>query len=135
MVPLFVEESRSVEARGLLRNDHAMVVWWGSPVECWSALGRRRREGALGPADERDARALLQDLQAAWVEMEPSDALRSEADRMLSKHALRAADALQLAAAGLWARYLPGPGPFACYDARLREAAAAEGFLLCPAAM
>lgn len=51
---------------------------------------------------------------------------------MLRQHALRAADALQLAAARLWARYLRGPGPFVCYDVRLREAAAAEGFLPCP---
>ena len=42
--------------------------------------------------------------------------------------ALRAADALQLAAALVWAKQLPRKRLFVCFDGRLAEAAGKEGF-------
>lgn len=67
-------------------------------------------------------------MSASWFEIQPGAALRDHAMRLLRLHPLRAADALQLAAAtefsGGGAR-----GVFACYDDRLREAAEREGFV------
>ena len=55
LVPLLFSERWSEQAGQLLREDAAMVVWWGSRVECVSALRRREREGALDAADARRA--------------------------------------------------------------------------------
>jgi hypothetical protein len=72
------------------------------------------------------------DLSALWVEVEPAAALRERAVRLLSSHNLRAADALQLAAALVWAEERPAGRVFVCLDARLREAARLDGFTVLP---
>ena len=99
VVPLCVQQPLSDVVQEVLVQDSAMVVWWGTRTECISALVRQVREGTLSPADERAARRLLQALMQAWTEMQPSEALRSTAERLLAVHPLRTADALQLAAA------------------------------------
>jgi hypothetical protein len=48
-------------------------------------------------------------------------------------HPLRAADALQLAAALVWVEEQPHGEGFVSLDGRLRDAAAREGFTLVPA--
>lgn len=58
--------------------------------------------------------------------------VRNQAIRLLGLHPLRAADALQLAAALVWADRRPRGHPFVCLDAGLREAAHAEGFSVLP---
>jgi predicted nucleic acid-binding protein len=47
--------------------------------------------------------ALLGTLRTSWLEVLPSNDIRDRAARLLRVHPLRAADALQLAAAQLWA--------------------------------
>ncbi len=51
IVPLLVDEPPSAPLLALLENDPAMLAWWGTPVECVSALARREREGALADVD------------------------------------------------------------------------------------
>ncbi len=102
-----------------------MAVWWGTPVECWSALARRRREGTLGVAEEEAARSLLRTLQESWTEIQPSEEIRGHAARLLRLHPLRALDALQLAAALVWAGSPPA-GDVVVFDRRLEEAARLE---------
>ena len=104
-----------------------MVVWWGSSVECASSIARLQRDGHLSLGDERDARRALAALSASWYEVQPGDALRESALRLLRLHPLRAADALQLAAALEWAGGEAGAA-FVAFDDRLREAAQREGF-------
>lgn len=60
--------------------------------------------------------------------MRPTNKLRSLAGRLLAVHPLRAADALQLAAALRWCEDEPGGKAFVCLDDRLRAAARREGF-------
>jgi hypothetical protein len=48
-------------------------------------------------------------------------------------HALRVADALQLAAAPTWEPQPARTAELGCLDGRLRDAAAREGFALAPA--
>ena len=55
--------------------------------------------GALNPAAMTLALQRLHKLSAGWHEVDPSDEIRETAARFLRVHALRAADALQLAAA------------------------------------
>lgn len=65
--------------------------------------------------------------------MQPSEAVRSLAERLLVTHALRAADAFQLAAAIQRRGAPPNDVELVSYDGRLRAAAHAEGFVVLPA--
>jgi len=127
LVPLLVEQPLSAHARHLLAEDQDLVVWWSTPVECASAVARLRREGILPESVEREALATLDLLRSGWHEILPGDAMRAQALRVLRLHPLRAADALQLAAALEWAG-TPAAGALVTFDERLAGAAAREGF-------
>ena len=62
----------------------------------------------------------------------PTLALRERAGRLLASHPLRAADALQLAAALVWCDERPAEEGFVCLDRRLRDSARREGFAVVP---
>jgi predicted nucleic acid-binding protein len=131
ITPLLVQEPSSSLADDLLR-DEAMVVWWGTRIECASAIRRRERDGGFEPAAAREAIGLLDLLSQAWSEVAPSEVVRASAERALAVHPLRAADALQLAAALTWRREPTRRADFVCLDDRLREAASREGLLVMP---
>jgi len=132
IVPLVFSEPWSKVTGELLHADSEMVVWWGSRIECLSALRRREREGALDPAGARQALALLDTLSGAWSEVLPSEIVRAEAERALAVHPLRAAAALQLGAALTWRRRPARRAELVCVDERLRASASREGFDLLP---
>lgn len=127
LVPLIVNQPATRQARRLLEQDGELGVWWNSPVECCSALARLRREGIIDAAAESTGGALLKQLHESWYEVQPADAVREQAIRLLRLHPLRAADALQLAA-GLELSGFPPEIEFITFDDRLREAARLEGF-------
>ena len=128
LVPLLLEQPRTARAREMLGEDKELVVWWGSLIECASAISRLHRDGQLTSREEAQARALLTTLKASWFEVQPGDAVREQALRILRLHPLRAADAVQLAAALEWAGS-PPEGTFVSFDERLGAAAQREGFL------
>jgi predicted nucleic acid-binding protein len=128
VVPLLLDEPKTARVRALYREDPTLLVWWGTVVECASALARREREGALGADVVTGALAYLDRLSAHWSEVEPSDDLRATARRLLRAHNLRAADALQLAAATRAADGDPRTLSFVSLDERLAVAAQREGF-------
>lgn len=130
IVPLLVEERVSPSLLALLDADPVMAVWWGTPVECVSAIARREREGHLEPADATRAISRLRILAGAWNEVVASEPVRQAATRLLRVHPLRAADGLQLAAAVVAADGSPGTLAFVCQDDRLGVAAEREGFTL-----
>ncbi len=108
------------------------IVWWGTMVECESALSRQEREGSLAMPDAMAARAELDRMDAMWTEILPTTGLRNRARRLLRTHPLRAADALQLSAAVEAAETMPGDQSFVCLDSRLCDAARKEGFPVLP---
>jgi len=127
VVSLLCEEAGSGSARDLLASDPEVAVWWATPVECMSSIARREREGAsrlVVRALERRLRALAE----RWTEVSPTDAVRADAMRLLRLHLLRAADALQLAAARAICRGTPAGFPLVTADERLGDAAHREGF-------
>ncbi len=132
IVPLCVTEPATVQARRLVDADQSVVVWWTTRTECVSALARLRRQGELTAVEEKQARRLLAALSAEWTEVSPSERLRQRTERLLALHALRAADAFQLAAALLWSRGDTSAHAVVSFDTRLREAAAREGFQVLP---
>ncbi len=99
VVPLLVDGASTDALFGMLRHDPTMLVWWATPVECTSAIARRERDGDLSATEAPDALERLAVLGSAWQEVTPSVAVRSLAQRLLRERQLRAADALQLAAA------------------------------------
>jgi predicted nucleic acid-binding protein len=132
IIPLCLKEKASETIKSLMKGDEGVVVWWTTRVECLSALSRRRREEVLSPGDEAKARAVLAAIGTAWSEIQPTETVRLRAERLLSIHPLRAADALQLAAALIWAQETPRGLEFVCLDQNLREAALKEGFSIQP---
>jgi len=74
----------------------------------------------------------LDGLAAAWQEIQPMPRARKSAIRILRVHPLRAADALQLAAAIAAAEDNPATLPFVTFDDRLGQAAARDGFVVVP---
>ena len=132
LLPLFVDEPHSDGARALISEDPAMIAWWGARVECGSAVHRLRREGVLTTAESARLLArLVETLDAAEV-VQPGEELAATALRLLASHPLRAADALQLAAALVWARGRPSGHEVVCLDDRLASAALLEGFTVLP---
>ena len=104
------------------------MTWWGSLIECASALNRQHREGGLSAGDLGQSLEDLQTLGATWLEVQPLERVRRRALRLLRVHALRSADALQLAAALTAAEEDPESLEFVSSDARLSTAAEREGF-------
>ena len=132
VIPLCVDEEQTPIVRDIAKKDGALVVWWGSIVESYSAFARLRRDRSLSPDDEAEGLTVLSELADAWTEIEPSDDIREVTRRLLQNYPLRAADSLQLAAALVWCDKTPKGHHFVCLDARLREAAKKEGFIVLP---
>ena len=117
----------SSAAKALLR-DQTPVVWWITPVEVHSALERLRLEGHIGSAASGACKQRLRALLASWREIQPTESVRDQARMQLERFQLRAADALQLAAALIWCKQKPSGRLFVCNDAKLRTAARQAGF-------
>lgn len=129
LVPLFIAETNTAKVERLLTSDEQIAAWWGSLVECVSAVARVERSGR-GTADEvTGTLQRLHLLHDGWLEVSPSEEIRAEAQRLLRLHTLRAADALQLAAAKALAAHA---FPFVSFDVRLRTAAQREGLRVVP---
>jgi uncharacterized protein len=128
IVPLVVAETSTRHLQAMAARNSAMLVWWGSEVECVSAVASLEREGTLGSQAVMLALKRLRQLSAGWHEIDPSDAVREAAARFLRVHPLRAAGALQLAAAFLGSERRPASLEIVTLDERLATAARKEGF-------
>lgn len=127
LVPLCVRQSGTPRAIALYKSYEA-VVWWATPVEIASSLARLVRMKELNTNEWAKARRLVADLAASWFVIQPSDVLRERATRLVDLYDLRAADALQLAAALEWSAGVPHGKLFLATDHKLQEAAILTGF-------
>ncbi len=121
----YVTEPGRREVLAALRKG-PVAVCRTSEAEIVSALARRAREGSFGPgALERTVQAVRRDLLSlVVVEVTPEVVDRSVG--LLLRHPLRAADAIQLAAALDLRHQLGEEIRFLAFDERLRAAARAE---------
>jgi predicted nucleic acid-binding protein len=131
LVPLLLEQEATAEVGGLLSQDPEIAAWWGTALECVSAAARFRREERLTVDEEERVLELLAALRNSWLEILPSEEVRERAVRLIRVHGLKAADALQLAAARVWAGSADG-AELVTYDERLALAARLEGFRVLP---
>lgn len=128
IVPMLIEESTTSVVMDLYRDDPLLIVWWGTELECVSALARLDRQQGLPSASLTEALRRLQELKSTWQEIQPIDLVGETAIRLLRVHNLRAADSLQLAGAILASEHRPAFLDFVCLDERLLIAAQREGF-------
>jgi predicted nucleic acid-binding protein len=126
-----VLEPDSERVNSLLRDGIAATSRL-SEAEVASALARRCREGAFSPEErDRALAALRRDVsQVFLVELGPEVVARAVA--LLARHALRAADSVQLASCLEVKDRLQAPCLFVCADERLLTAARHEGLATAP---
>ena len=98
IVPLLVEEEFSLRVDEIFKQDPSLVVWWGTSIECISAVARLEREGKMSTEEVEGVLARLRELAATWREVQPSESVKAIAERILRLHPLRAQDAQQIAA-------------------------------------
>jgi predicted nucleic acid-binding protein len=127
LVPLCViqEATTAVEALSAI---YAMVVWWSAPVEIRSAFARLLRMRQLTLSGHVEAQGTLDRMRRAWQEIYPSELLREQAERLVDRFPLKAADAQQLAAALSWCLNRPQGRAFISGDSQLLDAARQLGF-------
>jgi predicted nucleic acid-binding protein len=128
LIPLLVVEPQTRRVERWLREDPAVMVWTLTRVELCSALARRRR---AEPSAARRLAAARREVFAAWdqwSEVTAVEVVRRHAERLIESHPLRAADALQLAAAVVAAEEVPAGLTFVTLDRQQAESAEREGF-------
>lgn len=132
LVPLLAAERCSAVSERMLGEDGELVVWWGSRIECLSAVARKCRAGEAADEDVEVALRRLNEIETYASIVEPEAGVRESAELLIRRHPLGAAEALQLAAALAWSRGRPTGMDFVCLDARLGSAARKEGFTVHP---
>lgn len=100
--------------------------------ELRAAVASAIRGGRLDLASADSLRALVEALWGRMVALEVDESLVRAAGELAARHGLNAADAIHLASAVIVAGGPVGTTAFITFDARLREAAAAEGFVVLP---
>jgi len=128
VVPLLVRQPTSARVDRWWFEDAQVALWTLTPVEITSALWRQVRERALDEAEARTAEARTQELAEASYIVADIEGVKALARRLLRVHTLWAADALQLAAAVVWAGGRPAGKTLLTLDGRLALAARREGF-------
>ncbi len=128
IVPLLLRQAASSKADIWLAEDPRVATWTLAPVEVTSALWRLVREHALAEDEARGADQRALELAASSHAVVDVESVKGLGQRLLRVHALRAADALQLGAALLWAGGRTNGKILHTLDERLALAARREGF-------
>jgi predicted nucleic acid-binding protein len=127
LVPLCVTQ-RATPVVEALSAQFRMAVWWSTPVEIRGAFARLVRMGQLTPNGLVQAQVTLEGLRSVWREVDPSEQLREQAERLVDRFPLKAVDAQQLAAALVWCIGRPRGRVFVSGDSQLLDAARQLGF-------
>lgn len=129
LVPLCITQAPTPHAI-LLQRKYRIAVWWATHVEIASALAFSFRRQELTPNEFTHGKSQADGLARLWDVIVPSAKIALDARALLERYPLRAADALQLAAAMEWCEGQPNGNVFLTFDRRLREAAGLAGFTL-----
>jgi predicted nucleic acid-binding protein len=107
---------------------YRIAVWWSTRIEVRSAFARLLRMGQLTFLEQAAAQVELDYLRRTWREMLPDEPIRQEAESLVDRFPLKAADAQQLAAALSWCAQEPAGQAFISGDVQLVGAAHQLGF-------
>ncbi len=127
LVKLYVDEPDSERVRAIVDAQSPRIVGEIAWVEFHSAVERRRREGKLSAREATSLRARLRREWTAYTRVAVSRDVLTRAADLVARRPLRSLDALQIASALLVAKGAPTKPRFGAADARLRDAAEAEG--------
>jgi uncharacterized protein len=128
LAKLYITEPRGSEMPGVI-GGHRDAVFTSivTYAETLSVLARSMRERRISPREYHvTKKAFLADWPA-WHVIEVTQTVLAPAAGLIERHAIRGFDAVHLSSA-LWV----GNPTFACFDARLRKAAVAEGLVVVP---
>lgn len=107
---------------------HVIVICDLTPVEFFSVLARRQREGILTAADKNIIEAaFLIHIDHEYLSVPLDHSVLVPARGFVSKHLLRPPDAIQLASAIYAGNILNEQITFLCADQNLLNAAQADG--------
>ncbi len=127
LVKLYVVEAESGAVKGLVTASEVVAVCRIAWVEACAAFARRAREvPADAAAIENARRALASDWPQLLI-LEVTQPVVEKAGEFAELFALRAYDAVQLAAAHHARTVAREPLVFACFDARLNKASRVLG--------
>src|SRR6266571_5978629 len=79
LVPLIIDEPRTPFVQQLVRDDPDMVVWWGTEIECVSAIARAERDALFTSAEANEAMRRLDSLATRWHVIQAGDRVRQNA--------------------------------------------------------
>lgn len=128
IVPLIVREPSSTACRHEHRVEPQQTVSRITRLEATDALYRKLREGVIASGELRMSLRALDMLASRWSVIELTEEVDDDACALVARHPLRAADAVQLAAARVATGGHPRSHAFLTRDEVLSRAAAAEGF-------
>lgn len=128
LLPLFVDEPTTDRCRDLLVTDPAVIVWEATQVELLSAVARYRRHSAGLDDLCASIRSEVHARWSAWTRVADLARVSLRAQRIVNLHPLKAADAMQLAAALTACEDQPHVLPFVTRDRTMAHAAQLEGF-------
>lgn len=129
LVPLCVKQNSTPQALDF-ESKYLKAVWWATHVEITSALARLLRRQEIAGSLYAQAQLQAEGHANLWQVVRPSAKVEREARALLELYPLRAADALQLAAALEWCEGKPRGRVFLSFDQRLSEVAGLAGFTL-----
>ena len=122
----FLEES-SDDVIAILKSATQVVSSFVAYAETMACIYRKQREGGLAP----DATsAIVSSFKSDWesfIRVKVNADLCGYIDKVVEAYPLRGFDAIHLASALVIHQRLPRDFVFACFDDRLRHAAACEG--------
>ena len=95
LVPLCVQQQPTAAVREILEQ-YEIAVWWATSVEMRSAFERLLRMGQLTQAEHVAAGMRLEKLRRGWRELQPTEALRAQAETFLMSYPLKAAELYSL---------------------------------------
>ena len=127
LVPLCVYQQANPAVQ-MLNAQYRIAVWWSTPVEMRSGFARLVRMGQLSPNEHVQAQVRLDRMLCDWLEVDPREPLREQAERLVDRFPLKAADALQLAAALAWCGGRTKGRVFISGDSQMLDAARQLGF-------
>jgi predicted nucleic acid-binding protein len=126
LVKLYMVEAESPAVKGLVATSEVVAVCRITWAEAFAAFSRRAR-GARGCGCYRGREARARERLTQLLVLEVSEPLVEQAGEFADTVALRAYDAVQLAAAHRAMAVAQERLVFACFDARLNKASRALG--------
>lgn len=129
LVKRYIQEPGSDEVEAMLQDGIAATARY-THVEILSAIARRFRDGDISASDHLHVVSSLRRDFDTLVAVELTEDVIDEAERLLSRHALRAGDAVHLASCIVLRSRAEVPITFVAFDDRCNDAAMAEGLPL-----